>query len=147
MLKMFSFFQGHHEAQRTPDFNFQNALDEHVRWKLHFEAALRVEGMGYSESQLMLGGGTDLSSWLQQVTSSNPLVADLRESVVHFNTAAAQALGLAKSGDHASAHKVVASGEYLHESKRIKRLLVELEMQRLHVPPAIEMRREKVAVA
>jgi hypothetical protein len=132
---LFNFSRTANPRPHLPPFSFQAALQEHVRWKVQFEAALRMEGIGYNESQVLRGAGTSLASWLEQTSSSDPAVVELRHAFVQFHTAAARALDLTRAGDVAAALQVTLSLDYLLTSKRIKRLLVEMEKRRLYESP------------
>ena len=144
---LFSFSRAAVPAQNVPSFSFQNAFDEHVHWKLHFETALRTEGIGYNARQVLGGVGTTLAAWLDKTSSSDPSVGALRQAFGEFHAAAAEALDLTQSGDPAAAHRVVTGGTYLRSSQRIKRLLVDLEKRRLRQPLGFEMAQRKVASA
>lgn len=119
----------------THSFGFITALDEHVKWKLHFETALREGGGSYSELQVARGDSTKLAFWLAEIATTpqadDAAVSDLRQAFFRFFAAAAQALSLAGRGETAAAQQSIAHGDYQEGSRRMKRLLVEMEQRRL----------------
>jgi hypothetical protein len=58
-------------------------------------------------------------------------VRDLRQAFFRFYSAAAHAVNLSEQGDPAAAQQFIAHGDYQEGSRRMKRLLVELEQRRL----------------
>lgn len=131
---LFRFSQSR-DAGPHPAFGFITALDEHVKWKLHFETALRAGGGGYSELQVARGDSTRLAYWLAEISATpqadDAVVSDLRQAFFRFFAAAAQALSLASQGETAAAQQSIAHGDYQEGSRRMKRLLVEMEQRRL----------------
>jgi hypothetical protein len=70
---LFRFASAAPGADTHPAFGFITALDEHVKWKLHFETALRGGGGGgYSELQVARGDNTKLAYWLRSPPRRKP---------------------------------------------------------------------------
>jgi hypothetical protein len=116
-------------------FGFITALDEHVKWKLHFETSLRSGANRYSELQVARGDNTKLALWLAEISGSpqadETVVHDLREAFFRFYAAAAHAVSLAERGETSAAQQFIAHGDYQEGSRRMKRLLVEMEQRRV----------------
>ena len=132
---LFRFSPQTRDAGAHPAFGFITALDEHVKWKLHFETALRAGGGGYSELQVARGDSTKLAFWLAEIAATpladDAVVSNLREIFFRFYAAAAHALSLAGRGETMAAQQFITQGDYQEGSRRMKRLLVEMEQRRL----------------
>jgi len=114
--------------------NFMAAIDVHMKWRTRLEnyiqgtsrEDLRVEQVS-SDDQCQLGQWIYGAGKAQYGTLDT--FADLRAQHAHFHVCAGKVLAAANEGRKQEALHMLAHGDYLRASERIKMLLAKLYVQ------------------
>ncbi len=125
--------EGNHGAE-LGGLNFMAAIDVHMKWKGRLESY--IQGASGEEMQVEIVSRDDqcqLGQWIYGAGAAQygtlDTFAEMRAQHAHFHVCAGKVLATAKEGRKQDALHMLAHGDYLRASERIKMLLAKLYVQ------------------
>jgi len=125
--------EGDHGAE-IGGLNFMAAIDVHMKWKGQLESY--IQGAGREDMQVEIISRDDqclLGQWIYGAGNARygtlDTFAEMKAQHAHFHVCAGKVLATAKEGHKQEALHMLAHGDYLRASERIKMLLAKLYVQ------------------
>lgn len=115
-------------------FNFMEAIEAHVRWKIRLEAYISgTSGEKLDADVVCRDDQCALGKWIYgnggAKHGNHPMFPDLKETHAHFHRAAGEVIRSADAGEQEKARTMLNSGEYARYSHRIKSDLARLSLE------------------
>ena len=123
----------HHTAE-IEGLNFMSAIDVHMKWRSRLEAFIQGTGkedldvdVVSSDSECMLGRW--ISGPGNERFGTLATFAEMKAQHAHFHACAGKVLATAQDGHKREALHMLAHGDYLRASERVKMLLAKLYVE------------------
>jgi hypothetical protein len=114
--------------------NFMSAIDVHMKWRNRLETY--IQGNSKEDLQVEAISRDDdcvLGKWIYGAGSERfgtlPTFAEMKAQHAHFHTCAGKVLATATAGHKQEALHMLAHGDYLRASERVKMLLAKLYVE------------------
>jgi hypothetical protein len=125
--------EGDHGAE-LGGLNFMAAIDVHMKWRGRLESY--IQGSNKEDlqvDQISRDDQCQLGKWIHGIGNEQfgtlDTFAEMTAQHAHFHVCAGKVLATAKAGNKQDALHMLAHGDYLRASERIKMLLAKLYVQ------------------